>query len=59
MADQSEEFRSVICAAVKEYIAAKSIEADSPKTGVGNISNVILACGASLLTAFGVYKKRK
>ncbi len=38
---------------------AKSIEADSPKTGVGNISNVILACGASLLTAFGVYKKRK
>ena len=28
MADQSEEFRSVMCAAVKEYIAAKSIEAE-------------------------------
>lgn len=32
---------------------------NSPKTGVGDVSAAIIACGAALLTAIGVHKKRK
>ncbi len=38
---------------------APTSNTSSPETGAKDVSAAFLACGAALLTAFGVYKKRK